>query len=175
MAVTLKKIRSVLNGRSIKMGIDENDDTIEIKGIDYFNEQRPDLLPDYAYVIKMSELVQRRLDHKNCFIIIADQPLDEKDIRVSGTKAILVNKDWNPETVVKRVRQLFEDQYRIGDSSIKILESCRKGYTIQQLLDLGYQLLGNPLLLVDVSLCFIAHSGGNNIDNEPLWECMPNR
>ncbi|WP_026393657.1 PucR family transcriptional regulator [Acetobacterium malicum] len=170
MAVTLQKIRSVLNGRPIKMSSDENDDNIEIKGIDYFAEQRPDLLPDYAYVIKMSELVQRRLDHKNCFIIIADQPLDEKDIRVSGTKAILVNKDWNPETVVKRVRQLFEEQYRIGDSSIKILESCRKGYTIQQLLDLGYQLLNNPLLLVDVSLCFIAHSGGNNIDDEPLWE-----
>ncbi|WP_303870915.1 hypothetical protein [Acetobacterium wieringae] len=53
------------------MSINENDDAIEIKGIDYFTEQ--DLSPDYAYVIKASD-IQRRLDHKNCFIIIEDQP-----------------------------------------------------------------------------------------------------
>jgi len=160
MAVTLKKIRSVLNGRPHKMVIDGNGENIEIKGVEYFTEQLTDLSPDYAYVIKSSD-IQRPLGNKNCFIIIEDEPFSEVHMGENSANTIMLDKDWDPETVIKRVRQLFEEQYRIGDSSIKILESCQKGYTIQQLLDLGYQLLSNPLLLVDVSLCFIAHSGGN--------------
>lgn len=67
-------------------------------------------------------------------------------------------------------KTIQDDQLRLGECSIKLLQACQKGDTIQQLLDLGYQLLNNPLLLVDISLCFIAHSGGNDIEDEPLWE-----
>jgi len=168
MAVTLKKIISVLNGRSLKMISSGDGENIEIKGVDYFTEQLTDLSPDEVYVLKGSEIYRRPLGNKNYFIIIENEPLDEKQLRENN--AILVDKEWEPERVVRQIRQLFEDQYRVGDSSIKILKACQKGATIQQLLDLGYQMLCNPLLLVDVSLCFIAHSGGNNIENEPLWE-----
>jgi len=67
-------------------------------------------------------------------------------------------------------KTIQDDHLRLGECSIKLLQACQKGDTIQQLLDLGYQLLNNPLLLVDISLCFIAHSGGNDIEDEPLWE-----
>ncbi|MBV7273412.1 helix-turn-helix domain-containing protein [Clostridium sp. PL3] len=61
-------------------------------------------------------------------------------------------------------------QIKIASFTNKLLELCQKGTTIQQLLDVGYETLGNPLLLVDISLCFMAHAGGNTIKNEPLWE-----
>ncbi|MFR9062737.1 MAG: hypothetical protein ACLVJO_02655, partial [[Clostridium] scindens] len=53
---------------------------------------------------------------------------------------------------------------------MKLLKVKKSKTTLQELLDLGYEILGNPLLLVDVSLCFIAHAGGNTPTPEPLWE-----
>ncbi|WP_124067137.1 helix-turn-helix domain-containing protein [Clostridium sp. E02] len=52
----------------------------------------------------------------------------------------------------------------------KLLDVSNSSQNIQLLLDIGYQELGNPLLLVDVALCFVAQTGGGLITDEPLWD-----
>ncbi|MDK2966148.1 MULTISPECIES: helix-turn-helix domain-containing protein [Lacrimispora] len=52
----------------------------------------------------------------------------------------------------------------------KLLDVSNSSHNIQLLLDIGYQELGNPLLLVDVALCFVAQTGGGLITDEPLWD-----
>lgn len=52
----------------------------------------------------------------------------------------------------------------------KLLDASNSSHNIQLLLDIGYQELGNPVLLVDVALCFVAQTGGGLITDEPLWD-----
>nr|WP_320024381.1 helix-turn-helix domain-containing protein [uncultured Acetobacterium sp.] len=170
MAVALKKIISALTEAGIKTRINETFEDIEIQGYDKYSGQSESLLANHIYVTNASSMKNSSLMAKYHFIIIEDSLLSERASENNPSKIIALNKDQDLATVLMILEKLFADQRRIGECSIKLLQACQKGYTIQQLLDLGYQLLNNPVLLVDISLCFIAHSGGNNIENEPLWE-----
>lgn len=170
MAVALKKIISALNEAGIKTRTNETFEDIEIQGYDKYASRPESLLADHIYVTNASSMVDTSLMAKYHFIVIEDRLLPERALENSPPKLIALNKDEDLAAVMTILEKLFAEQRRMGECSIKLLQACQKGYTIQQLLDLGYQLLNNPLLLVDISLCFIAHSGGNNIENEPLWE-----
>ena len=169
MAVALKKIISALNEAGIKTRTNETIVDIEIQGYDRYSDQ-PEMLTNHIYVTNASSMADASLMAKYHFIVIEDQLRPETTLANSPSKLIALSKDGDLAAVMTILEKLFAEQRRIGECSIKLLQACQKGYTIQQLLDLGYQLLNNPLLLVDISLCFIAHSGGNNIENEPLWE-----
>ncbi|MBU4440397.1 MAG: hypothetical protein L6276_06460, partial [Acetobacterium sp.] len=169
MAVALKKIISALNGADIKTRINETSEDIEIQGYNRYTGQ-PEMLANHIYVTNASSMADASLMAKYHFIVIEDQLQPETTLANSPSKLIALSNDGDLAAVMTILENLFAEQRRIGECSIKFLQACQKGYTIQQLLDLGYQLLNNPLLLVDISLCFIAHSGGNNIENEPLWE-----
>ena len=55
-------------------------------------------------------------------------------------------------------------------NEVKLIREAARTGDVQHLMDLGYEMLGNPLLLVDISLSFVAHAGGNTVSDEPLWE-----
>ncbi|KNZ40852.1 PucR family transcriptional regulator [Acetobacterium bakii] len=167
MAVELTKIISGFDGFALKKMINKN---MEIAEYGIYTEKMTALLPNAIYIAKASMINDNSFLSNSNFIIIEDSPLPEKLLKDNGSNILIINNDWKTTAVAEIIENLFEDQRRIGDVSIKLLQACQKGYTVQQLLDLGYQLLNNPLLLVDISLCFIAHSGGNEIENEPLWE-----
>lgn len=88
----------------------------------------------------------------------------------SGCTLITVAEDATPELLCNIVWKLLEDQLQTSQNILKLLQVKKSKTTLQELMDIGYEILSNPLLLVDVSLCFIAHSGGNSSHQEPLWE-----
>ena len=65
---------------------------------------------------------------------------------------------------------LLEEKLQMSTNILRLLKVRKSKSSLQELLDLGYEILKNPILLVDVSLCFIAHAGGNTPTQEPLWE-----
>lgn len=167
MAIELTKIISAFDGYPNKTIIN---DYMDIEGYGTYPQAADSLLATNIYVVNASVISDVSLKIKSNFIIIEDSLLSENNIKDNTANIIILEKNWTTETVMDILERLFKDKQRVGDYSVKLLQACQKGYTIQQLMDLGYQFLNNPLLLVDISLCFIAHSGGNNIINEPLWE-----
>lgn len=68
------------------------------------------------------------------------------------------------------LQEFFDREIYVAECTRRLMQVRKSNTSIQELMDLGYEMLGNPLLLVDVSLCFIAHAGGNTVSDEPLWE-----
>ena len=88
----------------------------------------------------------------------------------AGCTLVSVSGTADTFSLCNTVWKLLEEEIRTSKSILKLLKVKKSKTTLQELLDLGYEILGNPLLLVDVSLCFIAHAGGNTPTQEPLWE-----
>lgn len=134
------------------------------------NKQQANFDSDCVYIGKSSILGNINSSVKANFILLEDIELPDHILKEGESNYIFLDEDNDLNNIIEEIHHIFKVNQKLGDYTIKILQACQKGSTIQQLLDIGHELLGNPILLVDLSLCFIAQSGGDNITNEPLWE-----
>ncbi|MEY8355910.1 helix-turn-helix domain-containing protein [Lachnospiraceae bacterium 54-53] len=103
----------------------------------------------------------------SALILVPDEPIPEA---YRSLCVIRLNKEADILGIVSRLQETFPAADSSEGFMNRLLKVTNSPRSVQQLLDLGYQELGNPLLLVDVSLCFVAHSGGGQITDEPLWD-----
>lgn len=103
--------------------------------------------------------------------IVTGKSVPESYLRPeAGCTLVTVPDGTDPHQLCNTVWKLLEEEVHTSKNILKLLKVKKSKTTLQELMDLGYEILGNPLLLVDVSLCFIAHAGGNSSSQEPLWE-----
>ncbi|AZV56488.1 helix-turn-helix domain-containing protein [Clostridium sp. AWRP] len=167
MSVQFSTITGLLDKFSIKVHLKEN---CELIGFRYLNKDVSVYLSDYLYIGKVSNLAEMPSSTRANYMLYEDIPLSSLYKQESTSNIILVSNKSDITFIIDILQNLFDMEIRMVNFTNKLLELCQEGTTIQQLLDVGYETLGNPLLLVDISLCFMAHAGGNTIKNEPLWE-----
>ncbi|WP_294237537.1 PucR family transcriptional regulator [Pseudobutyrivibrio sp.] len=63
-----------------------------------------------------------------------------------------------------------EEELYIASCTSTFIKEMNESNDIQNLLDVGRRILGQPLMLVDISMCFIAQSGGESVKDEPFWD-----
>ena len=103
--------------------------------------------------------------------LVAGSDVPESYLRPeAGCTLVTVSESADTHLLCNTVWKLLEEEVHTSKNILKLLKVKKSKTTLQELMDLGYEILGNPLLLVDVSLCFIAHAGGNSSSQEPLWE-----
>ena len=72
------------------------------------------------------------------------------------------------DTLIEKTKAVFGAQIHLSNFSNKLLLLVQDGVSIQKLLDYAYQTFGNPLLLLDPSLCLISHAGTDSLSDEPV-------
>ena len=63
-----------------------------------------------------------------------------------------------------------QEELYIASCTSAFIKEMNESNDIQSLLDKGYKILGQPIMLVDISMCFIAQSGGDEVKDEPFWD-----
>lgn len=102
-------------------------------------------------------------------IIISEGQELPKDY-YSDIGIIELKKDTDILQIIHALDLLFSEKKSTDDFINKLLDTSNNSHNVQLSLDIGYQELGNPLLLVDAALCFVAQTGGSLITDEPLWD-----
>ncbi len=123
---------------------------------------------DCLYIDVQDRFIQDPPKGVNAVIVSGGQKLPETGY--SGVGIIELKKNADMMQVLYALHDLFSAKDRNGDFIKKLLDGSDSSRSVQRLLDIGYQELGNPLLLVDVALCFVAQTGGGLITDEPLWD-----
>ncbi|WRS27597.1 helix-turn-helix domain-containing protein [Oscillospiraceae bacterium MB08-C2-2] len=100
-------------------------------------------------------------------ISFLDRPMPESYQAVNW---IVLKKETDLLAVVSSLQTQFSASEPTDTFFNRLLAATNESQSIQKLLDIGHQELKNPLLLVDIALCFVAHSGGTQIVDEPLWD-----
>lgn len=70
----------------------------------------------------------------------------------------------------KKISELLSDIPSGNKISADFLDMLQEGCSIQQMLDYSYKILGNPIMLVDVTFNYEASAGTEFLDDEPVWE-----
>jgi sugar diacid utilization regulator len=62
----------------------------------------------------------------------------------------------------------MSDQIKLGSYSLKLLDALAEDKGLQHILDVGFELIGNPIIVSDLSHKVLAHTRGVHFD-DPLW------
>lgn len=167
MAVTIKELLNVLKPWRPKVVTSRRE---SLGGYHLLRQGERPAQPDRLYLGRASGL-KDWTPFRGCALLLTEDEEDCEQLKAeSDSTLIFLPAETSLEDVFDAVQGLFNDAVYVADCTARLLQACRQNRGLQALLDLGYDMLGNPLLLVDISLCFVAHAGGNTVKNEPLWE-----
>lgn len=124
---------------------------------------------DCLYIGKASWLPSTPPTEEVTFVIVKDKNLPSYDSIDADCTCIYVDPDTDVWNLFNKIQECFSNAMYVSDCCNRIIELSNSTSSLQKLLDLGYEILGNPLLLVDPSLNFIAHAGGDTVTDEPSW------
>jgi len=127
---------------------------------------------DCLYIGKTSWLPATPPSKKITFVLINDKNVSAYDSVDTECTCIYVNPNTDVWQLFRRIQECFSNAIYLSDCCNRIIDLSNNTSSIQKLLDLGREILGNPLLLVDASLNFIAHAGGDTVTDEPSWNSL---
>ncbi|MDR1359267.1 MAG: helix-turn-helix domain-containing protein [Coriobacteriales bacterium] len=128
------------------------------------------LKEDCLYYGKVSELPTPEMAaHTNLLLLI-----DEEDRPFlydrNRTNKILASTAEDFERLYDETCTVFEIQIQVNNFASRLLQLVQNESKTEELLELGYQALGNPLLLLDTSLCLLSSIGAELVEDDPIIE-----
>jgi hypothetical protein len=141
-----------------------------IIGSDTLSRTNVRYMSDYLYIGKSSHLPPpERLDNCN-LVLLEDKEIGIEYFQINTLNMLITTSPVDFKMFKDWIRDVFDTQIKINNYAYNLLNMCQRGASIKEILDTGYAALGNPILLLDASLCLIAHSGAQHIKDEPIIE-----
>jgi sugar diacid utilization regulator len=141
-----------------------------IIGSDILSRSSARYTSDYLYVGKASHLPPPgKLDNCN-LVLLEDKKIGTEYFQIDTLNMLITPNPLDFKKIRERIRDIFDTQIKINNYAYNLLNMCQKGASVKEILDAGYTALGNPILILDASLCLIAHSGAQHIKDEPIIE-----
>lgn len=102
-------------------------------------------------------------------LLLAMEKISYDEIRHEGNVIIAFERNIFLE-IADRGLSVINHASLLSQISNKFLNIVSEGGSLQKLLNAGCSILGNPLMLVDVSFEYIASSGTGDLSTQELWE-----
>lgn len=140
---------------------------IYLEGVKLFSSTQTEFESDFLYMgytSMLSNLIPENLSV--VFLCIEDTPLPEKIIAGKNINILLIkNTEFN--SVFNLVQDIFLAGQKVAKDAEKFLDSLINRRGLPYILDIGYELLKNPIIIVDMKGNLISHSS-NIITNDPI-------
>lgn len=136
-----------------------------------FNKNFDSFRTDYLYVGKISNLPPlQNIKGKVSFLLLADAELPAVLHCSHLINYILLEPGHGLEDIINNLQDLFAIREYIGESGKKLLHALAEGKNIQKILNISYEILGNPVMLTDATHHLLAHAGWDETLDEPEWQ-----
>jgi sugar diacid utilization regulator len=130
------------------------------------------LRDDYLYVGKVSELsavidkiAEGRGGNSN-ILLFKDENIPASFLKHNRSNIMLTKSLDDFNRLSDEVRFLLDIQAQVNLFSNRLLSMVQSEVSAKKLLDFGYSIFGNPLLLTDPSLALIASAGAETVDED---------
>lgn len=142
----------------------------DIRAYHLLNQDLKHYYSDCVYIGRLSEIDTWLPEEPLVLLLIRDS--GDGEISRSLQKnhfVIFVSPETDCMALYNSVMDFFEEELCLSEHIFEIYRIFGETGNIQKLLNYGYRLLKNPILLTDLSLCHIAHAGPEVAD-DPLWK-----
>ncbi|MCQ2567736.1 MAG: hypothetical protein MJ127_04985, partial [Mogibacterium sp.] len=125
-----------------------------------------DIRVDIIYYIDANISLPNHITKGNYIICTSDYSSMNKF--ESPSNIIYISDEDEYLAFIHKISTILADENRLSHISARILSMLQNGYSVQKILEYGFELLGNPLMVSDASFCYIAGVHLDDID-EPVW------
>lgn len=137
-------------------------DDLLFTGVQLYERGVKSLSPDNLYMCRSEELTQEALDSGCCFLCIHTPPPDGPEL--TGRRVVLLRAEHTGMAdIFNTIQRVFNDM-REWHQEMHV--SLIQNNSIQELLDLSEEAIGNPIVLVDLSFRLMAHTRHVKTDDE---------
>lgn len=118
------------------------------------------------YIANASVIKNRLQEYKNIgLLIIKDCDFDFSLLQVNTA---IFPAETNIFQLFNSVQNIFSSNRKLIESSASLLNSLIKGKGFNYIVQVGSEILGNPVLLIDASSKLLAYSSNTNV-NDSIW------
>jgi hypothetical protein len=125
---------------------------------------------DYLYFGKVSELPEAEMVGQTNLILLEDEKIASVLLEHNRINVMLTGSIEEYGRLCEEMHTVFDIQMQVNIFANRLLSLVQDGTKAEKLLDLGYQIFGNPLLLLDPSLCLLASAGADSVEDDPVME-----
>ncbi|MEG1061262.1 MAG: helix-turn-helix domain-containing protein [Oscillospiraceae bacterium] len=170
MAKTLGEICNGLNSYDCEKKLNNSSGVVSVR---YITKNSYSIyLPFCLYIGYASNMPEEIMTTETLnFLIIEDAKLPEYITSNRKFNSIIIKtKDVDLFALYNLVQNLLSIDPGALSCSYDMTKSLSRGESVQELLNITYQYLENPLMLTNLAQQHVAHSYGQTNVNEPVWE-----
>lgn len=123
---------------------------------------------DFLYLDAEPDLNQLASIPQGNFMVCCPDDFPE-EVAGAGTNLLVIKRMDEYADIITKISDQFSNYSKLDNISREMIDIVRKGGDVQKLLKYAYELLNNPLMLVDVSFNLLAHVGTGVLKNEDAW------
>lgn len=147
----------------------KNDQKIFISRIGLFDKNTPPVEKEVLFIGYASDLpANTSVEHGINLICIKNCTIPETYFVNPSIHLIALDSGAELIAVYNAVNLLFSDERQMEQVTYRLFQSVIKDFSLHQICDIGYELLGNPIVIVDNSLKNIAWTSNVEVD-DPIW------
>lgn len=145
-------------------------DFSSIYSVELFNKSQKLFQPDFLYIGSASDLLEIPFkDIPTNVLCIADIPLPDEYIQHLDSNIIIINKHIDILQILDKIRSLLMVHRHYIESSLKLMNILISDGSLQDIINIGYKILGNPLFLHDISFKVLGYTQGVSVE-DPFWQ-----
>lgn len=124
---------------------------------------------DVLYVGKASDLPKDCSQIQNAHFLCVENARIPAGYSENKTLSIMtLNKKTDLISLFNAIQDIFTVQQELAQSSKKLLDSLINGSNLQQIIETGFEILGNPIIILDNAYELVACTKNIETD-DPLW------
>lgn len=168
MTMYINEIIDNINQFEPKLYIFRKDSTY-ISTIEAFNKDQKLFQSDILYIGNISDILHIPYEYLPInMLCIADTTIPAEYLKHLKTNLIVLNKAVDIIIILKELEKLFSSNQYYIQSSLKLMTALLSGKNVQYILNIGTEILGNPLLVGDSSFKSLGYTYDIPVD-DPWW------
>lgn len=106
--------------------------------------------------------------------LVSDHELPEEYRNQCTGNLICIQSEADPFHVFNLIQDIYQDSSRLLDGSASLLECIIRGKEIREVIETGYEILNNPIMLMDTSYKVLSYKTDTTVNDE-VWDDLVTR
>lgn len=141
----------------------------QILGIKDLKEINNNFNPFFLYTGNYADIVNSELFSEANLLLYTSEKLSFEELN-KGYNIIVIHDPEDYRTFINLIQDILANAVLLVGISNNMLSILQNGGDVQKMLNYGFEVLNNPLMLVDTSFDFIGSAGTNTLNDEPIWQ-----
>jgi PucR family transcriptional regulator, proline-responsive transcriptional activator len=168
MNVSLEMVADALKKYAPEVHLSIKDQFVETATL--LNTRQAAFEPEILYVGKASELGKiPSISSPLNLLCVSGTPLPQEYHDLPGLNLITVSDPVDIAVLLQEVKNLLSVHHQTIQGSLKLLNALISGKGFQHILDIAYEILGNPLFAVDAALKLLGYANHQEV-KDTTWQ-----